>query len=350
LRAAFLDIDPTLNVKVEDALALCSRWFCAYYDSYTLPLRYWPSLWRRIERAQSQGESTGPGWLYRWGARPLFRTLARLQPQAVVASEVGVCEFVVMYKRQTRAPFALVGLELMDFNRAWVQPEVDLYPVVHPDLGVELEAAGAPRSKILMTGMPLDPRFSILPSREEARKKLGLERDLPVVLALFGGSGFGKPREIAEALRRIHTRFQAVFIAGKNQRLQSELLRLTADREAWQALAWVDNMHEWMAAADLVLSKPGGATVMEAAAAGLPFLAFDPLPGNEERTCSWLEKWEVGVWIKSRSQLSATLERLLEYPDERAKLAERSRSLSRPRAAYEIAQAILSRVGTTLRT
>ncbi len=345
LRSAFLEIDSTLDVKVEDALSLCSGWFRAYYNSYAIPLRYWPDLWRRIERTQSQGASTGPAWLYRWGARPLFSYLARVQPKVVVAAEVGVCEIAAMYKRRTHAPFFLVGLELMDFNRAWVQPEVDLYPVVHPDLGLELEAAGAPRAKIFSCGMPIDPRFSHLPDRKEARRQLGVASDLPLILVLFGGSGYGRPRPIVEALQRVRAPFRAVFIAGRNRRLESTLLRMSMDRDAWRILAWVDNVHEWMAAADLVLSKPGGATVMEAAAAGLPFLAFDPLPGNEERTCAWLEKWRVGVWIKSPGQLSAVVERLLEQPGERARLAAQSSSLSHPRAAWDIAKAILSNTG-----
>ena len=43
---------------------------------------------------------------------------------------------------------------------------------------------------------------------------------------------------------------------------------------------WVSNIHEWMAAADLLLSKPGASTVNEAINAGLPLVAFGPLPGN----------------------------------------------------------------------
>src|SRR5271167_3677563 len=133
-RKALVEINPKLTVQVEDALEHCTPWFRAYYDSYEIPLKYWPSLWGWIESMQHQSESTGPGWFYRRGAQPLFRFIRSFEPDVVVATEVGMCELAAIMKRELRGGFYLVGLELMDFNRAWVQPEVDLYLTTHADL------------------------------------------------------------------------------------------------------------------------------------------------------------------------------------------------------------------------
>ena len=109
----------------------------------------------------------------------------------------------------------------------------------------------------------------------------------------------------------------------------------------FRVLGWVENMHEWMAAADVLVSKPGGSTLTEAFASGLPMLAFDPHPGNEVRTCAWIEKWGVGCWVKHAEDLAPTLERLLDYPEELEGLRERSLLLARPRAATCAAEAII---------
>src|SRR5262249_8179957 len=87
LGKALLAINPNLPVQVEDALEHCTRWFRAYYDSYEIPLKYWPALWGWIERIQHQAESTGPGWFYRRGAQPLFRFIRSFGPNVVVATE-----------------------------------------------------------------------------------------------------------------------------------------------------------------------------------------------------------------------------------------------------------------------
>jgi len=44
LRNALLGIEPSFSVEVVDALAHCTRWFRAYYNSFEIPFRYWPAL------------------------------------------------------------------------------------------------------------------------------------------------------------------------------------------------------------------------------------------------------------------------------------------------------------------
>ena len=343
LRKALLEINPDLIAQVEDALEHCTSWFRAYYDSYEIPLKYWPSLWGWIESIQHQSESTGPGWFYRQGAQPLFRFIRSFGPDVVVATEVGMCELAAIMKRETRGRFYLVGLELMDFNRAWIQPEVDLYLTTHADLAAELESAGAPSVKMVTCGQPIDPAFASVPERETTRARLAVEPGIPLLLILFGGTGFGRPLEILRQVRKVRQPLQVVFITGKNPRLEKRLRDACRNLPRHRVLGWVDNMQEWMVAADLLVSKPGGNTLAEAFACGLPMLAFDPLPGNERRTCGWIEKWGAGRWVKHREDLAPTIERLLTHAEELGCLRERARALARPHAAYDAAATILRR-------
>ena len=123
--------------------------------------------------------------------------------------------------------------------------------------------------------------------------------------------------------------------------MEEEARALCQDIPHSKVLGWVDNMYEWMVAADLMVSKPGGATLNEGFACGLPMLAVDPLPGNERRTCQWIEKQGCGVWIKNPADLAPTIARLLARRDELENLRARARSLARPHAAYDAAEEIL---------
>ena len=123
--------------------------------------------------------------------------------------------------------------------------------------------------------------------------------------------------------------------------MEHELRRLYQSKPRHTVLGWVDNMYEWLAAADLLLSKPGGGTLIEALTCGLPLLAFDPLPGDEERACLWIEKQQVGRWIKRPEDIAPTVERLLNDPEEMRRLRANALALARPRAAFDTAEAIL---------
>ncbi len=341
LRTALLETQPALTVEVVNALDHCTRWFRAYYNSYEIPLKYWPSLWGWIESIQDRQGSTSPSWLNRRGARPLFQFIQEFAPDVVIATEVGMCELAALHKRESGARYRLVGLELMDFHPAWVQPEVNLYLATHEDLAAELVAAGAPAAKVVTTGQPIDPAFITPPDREPTRKKLGIDLEVPMILVLFGGAGIAKPRRMLKEIKKLEKPFQLVFIAGRNPRLEKEIRKHSRGLPHSCVLGWVENMHEWMSAANMLLSKPGGSTLTEAFTCGLPMLAFDPHPGNEIKTCEWIEKWEVGRWVKRAEDLAPTLERLLDYPEELARLRERALSFARPRAAYHAAEAIL---------
>jgi len=344
LRKGLLEAEPGLTVEILDGLARCARWFRAYYNSYLLPLKYWPSLWGWIEGLQHASSATGSSWLYRRGGKPLFRDLETFAPDIVVATEVGMCELAAQFKRQSRARFCLVGSPTgVDVDRAWAQPEVDLFIAAPREAAEQLAAAGVPAAKVVACGPPVDPAFHCCPDRDAVRARLNLRRDAPLVLLLFGGSGFGEVRRILPQLKKLPQPFEAACIAGNNPGLERELRRQLNGHPQFHVFGWVDNLHEWMAAADLLVSKPGASTFIEAINSGLPLLAFDPLPGNERRACDLIERWQIGRWAKSPQELGAALEHWLAHPEELCRLRENAIALARPSAAHDAAVAILER-------
>jgi processive 1,2-diacylglycerol beta-glucosyltransferase len=345
LAHALTQLRPNLKVEVIDTLAHCTGWFRAYYNSYEIPLKYWPALWDFIESRQYDGETTGPWWLYRWGARPLFRFIDDFAPDVVAATEVGLGEMAVLHKREQKAQYSLVGMGTFVFEKPWVQPEVDLFLSFPGEVSAQLRRLGVPPEKIVECGVPVDPAFGSSPDRPSVRARLGLDRDLPVLLVNFGGSGKAKPREVVSALYKIRQPFQAVFIARRDEKLREDLLRLSAGMPHARVLAWVDNMHEWMAAADLLLSRAGGGIVAESMNCGLPILVFDAPPGNERRICELIEKsWQTGYWLENPRDIAERIDYLLTEKEELGRLRANAWQRSHPNASRDGALAILQRL------
>ena len=341
LEQALLQLRPNLNVEVVDALAQCAKWFQAYYNSFEFPLKYWPGLWEYIENHQHQGASTSPHWLYRWGARGLFRFMEAFAPDVVIATEVGLGEFAILHKRQSKAPYFLVATCTLDFDRPWAQPEVDLFITSPGEIAAQAKNAGVPPEKILECGMVVDPAFSSCPDKATARARLGLERDLPVLLVNFGGTGSRKPRQVLSELHKIQRPVQLVFISRGDDDLRKELLRLSQGMPHTRVLTWVDNMQEWMAAADLLISRAGVGIVAEALISRLPMLVFDAPPGNERRISELIEKkWQTGFWVKRPADLAARINHLLREKEELERLRSNAGRQAHPHAARDAAEAI----------
>jgi len=312
LEQALIQVRPHLKVEVVDSLAHCRWWFRAYYNSYEIPLKYWPGLWDFIESHQHSGGSTGPRWLYRWGPRPLFRFIEAFAPDIVIATEVGLGEIAALHKRHTKAAYSLVGVCALDFDLPWAQPEVDLLISSPGEIAAQMKSAGVSSERICECGMPVDQAFGECPDRPTDRARLGLERGLPVLLVNFGGSGRRKPRELVAELRKIQRPLQVVFFSRRNESLHKELLHLSEGMLYTRVLKWVDNLPEWMRAADLLVSRAGGSTVTEALNCGLPILVFDAPPGDERRLCEMIEKsWQTGYWVKRVDDIAPRISHLL---------------------------------------
>jgi UDP-N-acetylglucosamine:LPS N-acetylglucosamine transferase len=109
-----------------------------------------------------------------------------------------------------------------------------------------------------------------------------------------------------------------------------------------RVLSWVDNMHEWMGAADLLVSRAGGGIVAESLNCGLPILVFDAPPGNERRFCQLIEEcWHTGYWVKQPGELATRIDHLLRQTEELEQLRSNALRHAHPDAARIAAEAIL---------
>jgi 1,2-diacylglycerol 3-beta-galactosyltransferase len=106
-------------------------------------------------------------------------------------------------------------------------------------------------------------------------------------------------------------------------------------------LGFVDNMAEWMAAADVVVTKAGPATISEALCAGLPLLITWFLPGQERGNVEWLVDAGAGRYVPGDTELVDEVAELA-GPDSPTLAAMRAsvRQLARPQATAEIGELI----------
>lgn len=228
----------------------------------------------------------------------------------------------------------------------WFFHEVDEYFVATEELHQAFADRGMSISRVHVTGIPVRQGFRLNCDTSGIRQKLGLSVHMPLVLIMGGGLGLGSMEEALRSVNELDCPVQAVVITGQNTGLFDSLLNIAGElRQPVKVLGFVDNVPELMAAADILITKPGGLTVSEALAAGLPMVFYKPLPGQEEDNARYIIAKGAAFEASSSAALVAALTVLLSHPQQLHALRERCRLLGRPQAAEHIIDTINTRIG-----
>ena len=189
-------------------------------------------------------------------------------------------------------------------------------------------------SRVVDSGIPIAPKYGYMPSKENARAKLGLTSEDKVVLISGGGIGAGAVTEAAASFAE-RSDITPVVICGNNRGLFDKLTRMYGGGEM-RIEGFVPNMEDYYAAADLGIMKPGGLSLSEAFAAELPLFLIDPIPGQEQLNMDYV--CDLGAAFELRSVKCAADRAAMLLGDE-ARLAEvraNIKKISRPDAAGDI--------------
>jgi processive 1,2-diacylglycerol beta-glucosyltransferase len=280
--------------------------------------------------------------------RPFVKLLETYQPDVTVCTHFLPAEIIswLTGKGKLRTRQAIVVTDF-DIHAQWLCANYAHYFVALDETRAHLVELGVPAEKVTVSGIPIDPVFAVEKDPQALRKALGLRPDGVVILISAGGFGVGKIANLITPLLKLAHRAQVVAICGRNAELKAELDALAArlphnPRVALKAVGYTTAMDEYMAAADLIVGKPGGLTTSEALARGLVFVVVSPIPGQEERNADHLLEEGAAIRCNNLPVLAYKIDRLLDDPARLAAMRANVRRLARPHAARDIVARLLS--------
>lgn len=347
VREAWAGQRPDDEIQQVDLLDLVPRLYRkVYLDGYLKLIATAPELWGYLFKKSDNPQllkrlEKWRGELARHANRSFVKLLREYSPDIFISTHFLPVEILagVQRKHPEFKPFHTCVITDFEAHALWLEQRVDLYCVAAPETRDSLIARGMDAARVEVTGIPIGQRFRQPVVVDDLRRTRGWRDDLPLVLVLGGGLGLGPVAEVLAAVDQLDRPVQIVVVAGRNEQLRAELAAQER-RHPTDVLGFVTNMHELMAAADLIVSKPGGLTTSEALALGKPLFILNPIPGQEAANSDYLLERGAAVKVNRVEDVTSRLKELLGS----AKLRQMSRAaakLGRPDSARAVCEAVL---------
>ncbi len=350
LEEAWKSLRPDDEVEKLDLLDFVSRLHRKLYaEGFIKFVEHAPDLWAMLFKKTDNPSLVEKLARFRralaGGTNARFvRHLKDFAPEVVLCTHYLPLEVLgfLRSKGAITPPFTVSVVTDFEAHALWMESCVDLYCVAAESTRARLLARGVADGNAVATGIPIAAKFTLPVKPREVRKQYGLRDDVPVLLVLGGGFGMGPVAEILDQLNRFTEPVQVVVVAGRNDDLRRELA-VRDTRHPTHVLGFVTNMHELMAAADLVITKPGGLTSSEALAMGKPMLIVNPIPGQEAANSDFLLQHGAAAKINRVEDLPFRLGEMLDARKLKG-LGRVARSLGQPKAAMNVCREVMARL------
>lgn len=182
----------------------------------------------------------------------------------------------------------------------------DAYVIPSSEQADDYINKGIPKEKLYPLGIPVLSRFSENKNRDIIRKKLGLDLNKKYILVSGGSMGGGEIKKAVKTLSSVISDYEnaeLIIICGNNKKLYNKLIN--ADYPKATVLGYTENMAEYMKAANLFVTKPGGLSSTEAAVSKVPILHTAAIPGCETLNAEFFSKNGMSTFCKtSRKDLT----------------------------------------------
>jgi diacylglycerol O-acyltransferase / wax synthase len=318
---------PECTVSWVDALDVMGRWVPpAFRWIYVVNVEntpwlynfFYSALWRYHWFAHSCRRFVGA-----WSGRRLRGVVQAEQPDLVVSTyPLGTAGLDWLRRHDALDVTAAAVISDFSPHPFWVYPEIDQHYVMSDASLREMHRA-VPSA---VGGVCVPPVVSAFRPRDktEARRARGLSPDEFVVLISCGSLGFGSIDRAVEASLRVAEVGRVVVACGRNESVRRRLSE-RAERDARLVpLGWVDDMPLLTSCADVVVTNAGGATALEALAAGRTVVMFEPIAGHGRANAELMAHAELAELCLRADDLTSTLQRLARDPDELATTEQRA--------------------------
>ncbi len=226
--------------------------------------------------------------------------------------------------------------------------EYELYRYIVPfndnDLIKTLKPAGIPEERIVVGGFPIRQEFFSKKNVKKLKNDFGVPLTKPVVTVLMGAAGSSSTYDYVKTLSHSKHALHIIVCLGRNEALRKKIERIKLPYHITMSIiGFTDKMPDIMAMSDILITKCGTVSVMEAVHAQVPLLL-----DSTSRVLSWealnidfITQHGFGQGVTSLRGLDKLLEKYLFDRDFYEKCKQNLKDFEKPRFAENLQRLVV---------
>lgn len=310
-------------------------------ESYMNLLKLSPKMWGRIYHNTEKTRFFDMNVLMnKLLANKLKKLISSVNPDAFIATHpFASCMLSVLKGRnEWKEPIYTIITDYT-IHPSWINHHINYYFIAHEQLYYLVDIYRQDYQKYKPMGIPIMKKYSQPLENEHIREKLALQPQQKCVLLSGGGLGLGSMEQVLEGLDHIDDPLKTFVLTGTNEKLFRRVSSRSY-RHQVVPLKFIDNFHEYLHVADLIVTKSGGLTTAEVMSKKVPMIVYNPLPGQEERNSHFLLNNGCAVHANVTEQLIYFIEELLQNQLKTDYMRKMAGKIAKPDAAEKIARFI----------
>ncbi len=279
---------------------------------------------------------------FKMGHKRLHQIVQNEQPDIIINTFPMIV--VPEYRRKTGTVIPTFNV-LTDFclHKIWVHENIDKYYVATNHVKNKLTEIGVNPNSIKVTGIPIRAQFEEKRNQKEIYEKYQLDPNKKTLLIMAGAHGVLKNvKELCQTFITNRKDIQTVVVCGKNTLLKESLEPLAQMYpENFKVYSYVERVDELYQITSCMITKPGGITLTEATALGVPVILFKPVPGQEKENALFFEQNRAAIVVNQIEDMADEVDKLLSDQEKLEEMKKNIKKIHVPHSADLILEDII---------
>jgi processive 1,2-diacylglycerol beta-glucosyltransferase len=308
IRDYILEKEPTYNIVIQNFISASipkmNKPLVKLYEANT---KYTPGLYNYYYYLKKSFDSKHDV-AYKMYTPKLSEYILDTDPDLIISTFPMACACVDYFKSKNpdfKVPSVTVVTDVVD-SLEWIYPSTNMYFVASHEIKNRYVQKGINPTKVKVTGVPVKKEFN---------NHSDLSSDKHKLLIVGGGRGlFDMDTEffyyIDELLDEYMNDLEVTIVCGKNKKLYDKLTEKKPLKNI-SVLGFVNNMPSLLKDHNLLVTKPGGATLFEAIKSEIPVVSMLPKVGQEIENARFIIDKGIGIIYNDENDLKDLLDAIV---------------------------------------